>query len=599
MLALCAAFTVFAPAAHAQTGKAIAPRHGIAMHGAPRHAPGWTHFPYVNPKAPKGGTLRLSVLGSFDSLNPLIVRGQAAAGLRGFVFESLMARALDEPFSLYGLLAESVTTPPDRSWVAFTLRPEARFSDGRPVTVEDVIFSHALLRDKGRPNHRFYYSKVTRVEKTGPRTVRFTFKPDGDREMALIMGLMPVLPRHAFRRETFDRTTLTPPIGSGPYVVADVAPGKFITYRRNPDYWGRDLPHARGRFNFDTIRFEYFRDNNALFEAFKKGLIDVRFEGDPGKWALAYDFPAVRDGRIAKGTFDIGLPSGMSALAFNLRRPIFRDARVRQALILLFDFEWINRNLYHGLYVRTQSYFDRSELSSHGRPASAAERALLAPFARYVKPEILEGRHSFPKSDGHGRNRRNLRKALGLLKAAGWVARGGRLVNASTGAPFRFELLAATRSQERLFLAYAHTLKRAGIEARIRQVDSAQYQRRKKTYDFDMIQTRWGASLSPGNEQSFRWSSRAADTEGTFNYPGVRNPAVDAMIQAVLEAESREDFVAAVRALDRVLLSGDYVIPLFHLPRQWVAYWTRLAHPEATSLWGVQLDTWWARSGGK
>ena len=573
-------------------------RHGVAMHGALRYGPDHTHFSYVNPDAPKGGRLRLAVNGSFDSLNPLIVRGVPAAGLRGYVFESLLVRALDEPFSLYAHIAEKVDVADDRSWIAFTIDPKARFSDGAPLTVEDVIFSHALLRDKGRPNHRFYYSKVTKVEKTGPRTVKFTFKPDGDREMALIMGLMPIVPKHVYSKESFETDTIRVPVGSGPYVVAKFERGASITYRRNPKYWARAMPGATGRFNFDEIVFDYYRDTNAQFEAFKKGLIDVRGEGDPSKWALSYDFPAVRDGRVIRGEFDIGLPSGMSGLAFNTRRPPFDNPKVRRALVQLFDFQWINKNLYHGLYARTESYFDRSELSSHGRPASAGERALLAPFPDAVKPEIMAGTHRFPVSDGSGRNRSGLRTALGLLKEAGFALRGGRLVDRRTGAPFTFEVLAATRSQERLLLSFARSLKRAGITMRIRQVDSAIYQRRKKTYDYDMIQTIWRASLSPGNEQSFRWSAKAADTEGTFNYAGVKSPAVDAMITAVLAARTRPEFVDAVRALDRVLLSGDYVIPLFHLPKQWVAYSSRLGHPSGTSLYGYQLDTWWVKPGG-
>ncbi len=579
----------------ARAATPVKPTHGIAMHGNLKYGPDFRHFDYVNPKAPKGGRLRLGVNGSFDSLNPLIVRGVPAAGLRGYVFESLLVRALDEPFSLYAHIAQSVEVPEDRSWIAFTLNPKARFSDGRPITVDDVIFSHALLRDHGRPNHRFYYAKVAKVEKIGERTVKFTFDKSGDREMALILGLMPIVPRHIYNAETFESDTNRHPVGSGPYVVAKVDLGNSITYRRNPDYWARDLPGARGRFNFDEIVFDYYRDTNALFEAFKKGLIDARGESDPAKWAEAYDYPAAKDGRVIKGEFPIGLPSGMSALVFNTRRKVFRDRRVRQALIRLFDFEWINKNLYYGLYVRTQSYFDRSELSSHGRPASAGERRLLAPYRQAVKPEIMAGTHAFPKTDGSGRNRKGLREALRLLGEAGYELRGRQLVDKRTGKPFIFEVLAVTRSQERLLLSFARALRRAGITMRIRQVDSAIYFRRAKTFDFDMIQFRWPASLSPGNEQTFRWSAKAADTEGTFNYAGVKNPAADAMIAALLKARTRPEFVDAVRALDRVLLSGDYVIPLFHLPKLWLAYWSHLAHPEKTSLYGYQLDTWWVR----
>lgn len=573
---------------------AAEPRHGLAMHGEPRYPADFTHLAYAEPAAPKGGRLALAAQGSFDSLNPLIVKGAAAAGIRDHVYESLLARAADEPFSLYGLLAATVETPADRSWVAFTLRPEARFSDGRPVTIEDVIASHALLRDHGRPNHRFYYSKVEMVERLGERTVRFVFRPDGDREMPLIMGLMPVLPAHLVSAQTFERTTLEPPVGSGPYVVAKVEPGSRIVYRRDPDYWGRELPVNRGRYNFDEIAYEYFRDATAMFEAFKKGLYHVRSEDDPGRWAQAYDFPAVADGRVLKKEFELGTPAGMSALVFNTRRPFFSDIRVREALIRMFDFEWINANLYHGLYERTQSFFERSELSSHGRPADARERALLEPFPEAVKPAILDGTYRLPSGDGSGRDRRGRHQALALLADAGYVLKGGKLTDARTGTPVTFEMMTATQAQERLLLSYARFLRQIGIEVTLRQVDSAQYQRRLQTFDFDMIQYSWPASLSPGNEQSFRWSSEAARTEGSFNFPGVENPAVDAMIAALLAEETREGFVSAVRALDRVLLSGSYVLPLYHLPRQWVAHWRQLRHPDAIALDGIRLDTWWS-----
>lgn len=574
---------------------AAQPAHGIAMHGAPKHAADFQHFSYVNPEAPKGGRAVFAVLGSFDSVNPLIIRGVPAAGLRGYVYESLMARAYDEPFSLYGLLAETIETPDDRSWVEFTMRAEARFSDGKPVTVDDVIFSHALLRDKGRNNHRTYYSKVTKVEKTGERSVRFTFSADQpDREMPLILGLMPILPSHLISKETFEKTSLEPPVGSGPYVVTEIDAPKSITYRRNPDYWGRDLAVNRGRFNVDEIRYDYYRDSAAQFEAFKKGLYDLKPESDPGRWSQAFGFPAVKDGRVAKKEFPIAIPSGMSALVFNTRRPFFADVRVRKALTLLFDFEWANKTLYHGLYTRTQSYFDRSELSSHNRPADAHERGLLAPFPDAVDPAILDGAWKLPQSDGAGRNRANLRRALSLLKKAGYVLKDGTMTEKATGKPVAFEIMAATPGQERLLLTYTRSLKKAGIAAKIRVVDSAQYQRRKQDYDFDMIQNFWYASLSPGNEQIFRWGSKIADEPGTFNYAGVKSPAVDAMINALLAAKNRQNFVSSVRALDRVLLSGHYVIPLFHLSKQWVGHWTRLRHPDATSLYGYRVNSWWA-----
>ncbi len=575
-----------------------APEAGIAMHGAPRETDDFAHFPYANPGAPKGGRAVFAVQGSFDSLNPLIVKGAPAEGVREYIYESLLARAHDEPFTLYGLIAERVETPPDRSFVEFTLNPAAKFSDGRPITVADVIFSHALLRDHGRPNHRSYYKKVAKVEQTGERKVKFTFDESGDREMPLILGLMAVLPRHLLDADRFDKTTLVPPIGSGPYTVTKVDAGKSITFTRDPNYWGRDLPVNRGLYNFDEIRYDYYRDASAMFEAFKSGLVRLRTEEDPTRWAEGYSFPAIRDGRVVKEELPVETPAGMSALVFNARRPPFADTRVRQALIKLFDFEWVNRTLYHGQYTRTESYFARSELSSHGRPADKAERELLAPFTDQVEPMIMDGSFAFPVSDGSGENREGRREALQLLEAAGYQLTGGKLIHVATGEPFAFEILAATRAQERLLLTYARALKQVGIDARIRQVDLAQYQRRKQTYDFDMIQYYWPVSLSPGNEQSFRWGSQAAVTEGSFNYPGVKSAAVDAMIEALLKAESRDDFVSAVRALDRVLLSGDYVIPLFYLPRQWVAHWSDLKRPEKTPLYGFQIDTWWIEPQG-
>lgn len=593
MRAICL-FAAFFIALSATTPIHAEPAHGLSMHGTLKHAPGFKHFSYVNPDAPKGGRLILGVNGSFDSTNPLIVKGVPAAGIREFMCESLMARALDEPFSLYGLIAKTIETPEDRSWVSFTIRSEAKFSDGKPVTVDDVIFSHALLRDKGRPNHRFYYSKVEKVEKLGENEVRFTFKPDGDREMPLIMGLMPILPKHAIDAATFEDTTLNPITCSGPYTIEKVEPGASITYKRNPDYWAKDLAPSVGRFNFDTIRYDYYRDNNAMFEAFKKGLYDFRREESPALWATGYNFPARKDKRVLLTQFPIAIPSGMAALAFNARREIFADIRVRKALIEMFDFEWTNKNLFHGLYARTQSFFERSELSSHSIAADEIEKKLLEPYAEYLDPTILDGSFKLPVHDGSGRIRKSRRTALKLLKEAGYTLKGGKLANTKTGQPFTFEILYVTREQERLFLNFARNLKTIGIDAKLRQVDSAQFQRRKNAYDFDMIQNTWYASLSPGNEQSFRWASKAADTEGTFNYPGIKNPAVDAMIQAVLSAKDRQSFVSAVRALDRLLLSGSYVIPLFHLPKQWTARWSHIEHPEETSLYGFQIDSWWA-----
>ncbi len=571
---------------------AAEPRHGIAMHGAPALPADFKHLPYVNPNAPKGGRVVLGQHGTFDSLTPFIIRGVAAAGLRDYVYESLLGRSLDEPFSLYGLIAKTIEIPPDRSYIVFHIDPRARFSDGQPVTPEDVLFSWQQLQDKGPPYMRAHYRTVAKATILPPHAIRFDFEGHGNREAPLLLGLMPVLPKQRVNAETFEQTSLEIPIGSGPYVVDSLEAGRTITYRRNPDWWGRDLPINRGRFNFDEVRFDYYRDASALFEAFKSGQVSLRPEEDPARWAEGRAMPAVAEGRIKIAEFDVGVPAGMAALAFNTRRWPFDDTRVREALIQFFDFEWINRNLYHGGFTRTQSYFERSALASTGRPADARERALLAPFAKLIKPEVLDGTWRLPVSDGTGHNRENLSRGLALLKEAGFALKSGRM-QTQDGRPLTFEVLAVTRAQERLMLSFTNTLKRIGIDARVRQVDSSQYQERLRTFDFDMIQANWSASLSPGNEQVNRWGSTAADIDRSLNYPGVKNPAVDAMIEALLKAEEREDFEAAVRALDRALISGDYVIPLFHARQQWVGYWANLVPAPRPTLYGFNVDTWW------
>ncbi len=589
----CTLFLALLALVALDAGRASAePQHGIAMHGAPALPADFSYLPYVNPDAPKGGRIVLGQHGSFDNLTPFIVRGVAAAGLRDYVYESLLGRSLDEPFSLYGLIAKSIETNRDRSYIVFNIDPRARFSDGQPVTPEDVLFSWEQLKDKGLPFMRAHYRTVSKATIQPGNAVRFDFEGHGNREAPLLLGLMPILPKHRFDAETFEQTSLEVPIGSGPYIVGSVEAGRSITYRRNPDWWGRDLPINRGRFNFDEVRFDYYRDATALFEAFKSGQISLRPEEDPARWAEGRALLAVAEGRMKIAEFDVGVPAGMAAFAFNTRRWPFNDARVRQALIQMFDFEWINSNLYHGGFTRTQSYFERSALASTGRPADARERALLAPFAGLIKPDVLEGTWRLPVSDGSGHNRENLSRGIALLKEAGFSLQKGRM-QAADGRPLNFEILAATRAQERLMLSFTNTLKRIGIDVRVRQVDSSQYQERLRTFDFDMIQAQWSASLSPGNEQVNRWGSAAADIERSLNYPGVKNPAVDAMIEALLKAEEREDFEAAVRALDRALISGDYVIPLFHARRQWVGYWAYIEPAPRPTLFGFNVDTWW------
>ena len=586
-LALCALF--WADAAQAE------PKTAIALHGAPLLPADFGNFPYANPDAPKGGRVRLAVLGSFDSLNPLIVKGSPATGVRDFAIESLMARGLDEPFTLYGLLAETVEIADDGMSVTFNLNPKAAFSNRKPVTPDDVLTSFNLLKVHGRPNHRTYFSKVTKAEKLSERTVRFTFQDASDRELPFILGLMPVFTLEPPLEENFDRTSMTPLIGSGPYTIARVDPGRSLSYQRDDAYWARDLPVSRGRFNFEEVRYDYFRDGSVMLEAFKRGAVDMRLEEDPGRWAGAYAIDAVRDGRIVKSEFDIGIPAGMTALVFNTRRAVFADPKVRQALITLFDFEMINRTLYNGLFKRTASYFERSYLSSAGKPADEEERRLLQPFPDAVRKEFMDGSFKLPVSDGSGQNRANQKVAFDLLKSAGFELRDGKLINPAAGGPLAFEILANNSAQEALLLTYARSLEPLGINARVRVVDSAQYQERLSSYDYDMIQNTWFASLSPGNEQLFRWSAATRDQKGSFNFAGVANPAADAMIQAMLKATTQEAFVSAVHALDRVLLSGDYVIPLFHVPKQWIAHWAQLKHPDKTPVFGYSMppDTWW------
>ncbi|RKE73487.1 peptide/nickel transport system substrate-binding protein [Pseudorhodoplanes sinuspersici] len=575
------------------------PQHAIAMHGAPAMPRDFSAMPYVNPDAPKGGRIVHGVLGTFDSLNPMIVKGLSIPQIRGYVIEGLMARGYNEPFTLYGLVAETIETDDKRSFITFNLNPKARFSDGHPVTPDDVVFSWQLLRDKGRPNYRTYYSKVSRVDITGPHSVRFDLSGSEDRELPLILGLMPVLPKHAIDVDRFEDTTFTPPIGSGPYIVKTVDPGRSVTLVRNPDYWGAKLPINRGLWNVDEIKADFYRDDNSYFEAFKKGLYDMRAETDPTRWQTGYDTPAYRAGRYVKEAFHDGLPKGMNALVFNTRRPVFADIRVREAIAMLFDFEWINKNFFFNLQKRTGSYFEGSELSSLGRPADERERDWLKSYPGAVRDDVLEGRYMPPKTNGSGRDREVLKNALTLFEEAGYELDGTVLRKRDTGQALTFEILVTSRDHERLALAFARDLKRAGITVQIRTVDAVQFDRRRLTYDFDMIPYRWDESLSPGNEQSFYWGSAAADIDGTRNYMGVKSPAIDAMIAHLLQARERDHFVSAVRALDRILISGFYVVPLFHLPDQWVARWTRIEHPKTTPLFGYLPEAWWHNPGAR
>ena len=573
------------------------PARAIAMHGVPALAPDFASLPWVRPDAPVGGTLRLHAVGSFDTLNPFIIKGTPAAGLTlgwGLVFEPLMRRSADEPFTLYGLLAETVELPADRSWIEFTLDARARFSDGSPVTVEDVIWSWNTLREKGLPNARATWARVLRVEETGPRRVRFIFADGSDRELPfLVAGFLPVLPRARWEGRDFAETTLEPVFGSGPYVIDRVEPGRSIALRRHTAWWGAALPVNRGQFNFAELRFDYFRDGAIALEAFKAGDVDFRIEPDAARWAEQYDVPAVRDGRIRREVQQHGTPSGLDALVLNLRRKLFDDRRVRQALGLALDFEWINATLLHGGFARTASMFDNSALAPTA-PPDAAELALLEPWRGKVPDEVFGPPWRPFASDGSGRDRRPLREAARLLEEAGWTVRDGVLVDAA-GAPFAFEIVLRDPAHEKIALAWARNLKRLGIELRLRLVESAQFQSLIEGYDYDATFGFWGVTLSPGNEQQNYWGSVVADAPGGRNWAGVADPAVDAMIAALTGATTREDLVAAARALDRLLMWNAWTIPLWHTPGIRVAWWRdRLAMPGRVPAYGPQINAFWS-----
>jgi microcin C transport system substrate-binding protein len=565
--------------------------HGASMYGDLKYGPGFTHFDYANPDAPRGGTLVLSAVGSFDSLNPYILKGTPASGVT-LMFETLTTGSADEPFSEYGLLAESIEMPEDRSWVIFTLRPEARWHDGQPITVEDVIWTLETLKAKGHPFYRAYYANIAKAEKVGERQVKMTFEEGRiNRELPLIAGQMPVLPKHYYEQVPFDKTTLQPPLGSGPYKIRRLEPGRSIVFERVPDYWGADLPVNRGRYNFDVVRYEYFRDNNVALEAFKAGVYDFRAENESKLWATAYTGPAFDAGLIVKEEIPHERGTGMQGFVFNTRRDLFKDPRVRAALGYAFDFEWTNANLFYGQYSRTESYFSNSELAATGLP-SAAELALLEPYRDQLPDEVFTTAYEAPATDGSGNNRANLRNALELLREAGWAVQDGKLRDAS-GRPFTFEILLVSPAFERIAGPFVQNLQRLGIEARVRTVDTAQYQNRIDDFDFDMTVATWGQSLSPGNEQRDFWSTPAAGTPGSRNLAGIKDPVVDALIDKIIQAPTREDLVAATRALDRVLLWGHYVIPHWHIQVERVAYWNKFAHPEITPRFGLDLFAWW------
>jgi len=560
------------------------------MYGDLKYPAGFKHFDYANPEAPKGGNVKLAAIGTFDSLNPFILKGVSAAGIGG-IFDTLTVGSSDEPFTRYGLVAESIEMPQDRSWVAFTIRPEARFHDGSPMTVEDVIWTFEALKTKGHPFYRAYYAQVVKAEKAGDRKVKFFFGPGENRELPLITAELPVLSKTYWGKRDFEKTTLEPPLGSGPYRVEAVEPGRSITYRRVKDYWGAKLPVNAGRDNFDTIRYDYYRDLIVALEAFKAGEYDFRQENSAKSWATGYDSPALTKGVMIKETIRHQIPTGMQAFIYNTRRPFFQDRRVREALGYVFDFEWLNKNLFYGAYTRTRSYFSNSELASSGLP-DAEELKILEPFRGKVPEEVFTKEYQPPKTDGSGNIRDNAGEALKLLGEAGWTIQNEKLVNAK-GETMQFEILLDDSSFERVALPFAKNLERLGINARVRTIDTAQYQNRLDGFDFDMIVNVFGQSLSPGNEQRDFWSSESANIRGSRNLIGIKDPVVDKLIDLVIKAADRKSLIARTHALDRVLLWGHYLIPNWHLQLFRVAYWNKFSRPPISPKYDLGFDTWW------
>ncbi|MCK0100880.1 extracellular solute-binding protein [Pseudohalocynthiibacter sp. F2068] len=573
------------------------PRHGIAMYGEPALPPDFVSLPYANPDAPKGGRIVVGESGGFDSLNPFILKGTVPWQLQFLTYESLMGRSWDEPFTLYGLLAESVETGPNREWVEFTLRKEARFSDGNPVTLDDVIWSYETLGTVGHPRYHGAWAKVASTEVVGERTVRFTFNVE-DRELALLMGLRPILKKSQWDGLDFTQSGLENiPIGTAPYVVEEFEAGRFVKLRRSPDYWGRDLPFRRGTNNIDEIRIDFYTDASLLLQAFKGGELSLKREFNASDWETQYDFPEVQSGDIVKSIVPHQRPSGITGFVMNTRQDQFKDWRVRDAMIHVFNFEFINATKTNGQQPRITSYFSNSVLGMRDGPAEGRVAELLAPFRDELLPGALEG-YSLPVSDGTERNRKNLRAALRLMEQAGWTVQEGVMKNAQ-GQPFTFEILLKQGSAENqsIINIYTQSLQRLGVTPTVTVIDSAQYQERTTTYDFDMTYYRRGLSLSPGNEQRLYWSSEGATEPGSRNWMGMESPAAEAMIDAILQSENRDEFVAATRALDRVLTTGRYVIPIYQWNISRIAHVRQLQYPETLPMYGDWVgflpDVWW------
>ncbi|MFJ4348552.1 extracellular solute-binding protein [Pseudomonas sp. NPDC089401] len=570
-----------------------APQHALTLYDEPPKYPAdFKHFDYVNPDAPKGGTFRQSSFGGFDSLNPFINKGVPADNL-GIIYDTLMRQSLDEPFTEYGLVAGKIEKAPDNSWVRFYLRPEARFHDGQPMRAEDVVFTFNTLIKDGAPLYRQYYGDVAEVVAEDPLKVLFKFKHNNNRELPLILGQLPVLPKHWYAHREFTRGNLELPLGSGPYKVAEVKAGRSIRYERVKDYWAKDLPINRGIYNFDAMTFDVYRDNNVALEALKAGAFDYELEMSAKNWATAYDVPAVRDGRLIKEEIPNGNPVGMQGFVFNLRKPVFQDVRVRKALSLLFDFEWTNKQLFNGAYLRTDSYFENSEMAASGLP-SPAELKILEPLRGKVPEQVFTEAFANPVSDGSGMIREQQRQAYKLLQEAGWKIVDDKMVD-KDGKPVSIEFLLAQTQFERVLLPFKRNLADLGIGFEIRRVDVSQYINRLRSRDFDMIVGGFAQSNSPGNEQREYWSSTAADNPGSRNFIGLRDPAIDQLVEQLINADSRQSLIDHCRALDRVLQWGYYVVPNWHIKTNRVAYWNHIGHPKVSPKYDVGLDTWWIK----
>lgn len=574
------------------------PQFGIAMYGEPALPRDFTHLPYANPNASKGGKIVFGEMGGFNTMNPYILKGRAPWGVRSHVIESLMGRNWDEPFGLYGVLAESIDVGPKREWVAFTLRKEARFSDGSPVTVEDVLWSFETLAQKGHPRYTNAWVKIETAEQVGPRTVKFTFNTI-DRELPLILGLRPILRKADWEGRDFQDSSLDIITGTGPYVIADFEPNRFISFKRNPDYWGRDLAFNKGRHNLDEIRYEYFSDSDVVFEAFKAGEISIFREANAGKWDSHYTFPRAQSGEVTKSIIPHQRPSGIRGFVMNTRRSQFADIRVRDALLHAFNYEFINQTINGSPQPRITSYYSNSVLSMGAGPATGKVRSLLEPFAEDLPLEVFDG-YALPVSGGSERNRSNLRRAKNLLEQAGWTIQDGVLKNAQ-GVPFVIDVLLKSGSadNETIINIYSDALNRLGIPATISAVDAAQYTERTNTYDFDVTYYTRGLSLSPGNEQKLYWGADGIIKPGTLNYMGMNVPAAEAMIDEMLGATDQTDFVAAVKALDRILTAGRYVIPLWQSVESRLAHKSELLFPDTLPMYGDWTgflpDVWWAQ----